>query len=246
MSIRAVAFDIDGTLYPEYKLYLRSMPLVMRYPRFMRAYARARRALRTDVYTEPFREAQAARMLASLKKKVTRDSCSSAADLIEHRICAHWKKVFTGIRPFAGTSEALRKLHAQGYVIGALSDFPLGAKLEVLGLDGYFSVRFSAEDTGHLKPSPVPFAELAERMSCSPHEVLYVGNSLDKDIIGARNYGMYTAHFIAPLRWKRKGGRRTVVRLPDEDDPRLAHIVFSSYHDLPGAVDQLQELIGAI
>lgn len=246
MSIRAVAFDIDGTLYPEYKFYLKNVPLVMRYPRFMRAYARARKSLRSDAYAEPFHEAQASRVLASLRKPVNRDSCSAAAQLIDRRISSYWQRVFRNINPFHGTGEALQELQAHGYAVAALSDFPLGSKLEVLGLDSLFSVRFSAEDTGHLKPSPVPFNELASRLSCSPEEVLYVGNSLSKDIIGARNSGMYAAHFIAPARWNRKGRQRLIVRLPDGDDAKLAHIVFSSYQDLPAAVDQLQELIRAL
>ena len=46
MKIKAVAFDFDGTLYPERSLYIRSAALALRNPRFLWAYQKARSQLR--------------------------------------------------------------------------------------------------------------------------------------------------------------------------------------------------------
>ena len=45
-GIEAIAFDIDGTLYPAWRLNIRILPFVVRHLRFMRAFNRARTEIR--------------------------------------------------------------------------------------------------------------------------------------------------------------------------------------------------------
>ena len=46
MAIQALGFDLDGTLYPAWKMYGASAGLAFRHGKFLQAFARARKLLR--------------------------------------------------------------------------------------------------------------------------------------------------------------------------------------------------------
>ena len=52
MAIRAVGFDIDGTLYPDYRAQWRSIPFFLFHARSVLAFSRTRRILR-DLSEDP-------------------------------------------------------------------------------------------------------------------------------------------------------------------------------------------------
>ena len=52
-GIEAIAFDIDGTLYPAWKLTLRAAPFFIRNIRFMQAFRKVRRILHKHSASEP-------------------------------------------------------------------------------------------------------------------------------------------------------------------------------------------------
>jgi putative hydrolase of the HAD superfamily len=54
-------------------------------------------------------------------------------------------------------------------------------------------VILGSEKIGALKPSPVVFEALRDALGVEAGEILYVGNSLRSDIVGAHNAGMKTA-----------------------------------------------------
>jgi FMN phosphatase YigB (HAD superfamily) len=43
---------------------------------------------------------------------------------------------------------------------------------------------------GSMKPSPVPFIAIAQRTGVHPSRILFIGDSFEKDVIGARAVGM--------------------------------------------------------
>jgi len=246
MTLKAVCFDIDGTLYPERKLYMRSLGPVMRRPRLAYAYSRARKRLREQqTYALPLREQQARLVLEELGKGSTPRRLSRISAGIESSFYGTWNRVFTNIQPFPGTAEALRQLQNSGLMIGALSDFPVGRKLKVLGIDQFFSAALCSEDSGYLKPSAVPFLYAAEQMGYHPGEILFIGNSLSKDILGARKAGMRAAYFsrrVKRLRYRSKSGISAEIDVSErtarefsqaESADNLPHFSFSHYDDLP-------------
>ena len=93
------------------------------------------------------------------------------------------------IRMFDGMSDFLSDL-SQVVPIALLSDFPIGCKLKALKIEGIADYVVSSEDIGRLKPSKLPFRLLYEHFNLSPGQVLYVGDSERKDVLGARNAGM--------------------------------------------------------
>ena len=61
---------------------------------------------------------------------------------------------------------------------------------ERCGLEGMFNFVVFAQDHGIEKPNPRFFGIAVEKAGCSKDEMLNVGDSLDKDVIGASNAGI--------------------------------------------------------
>ena len=189
MDIDAVAFDIDGTLYPNSRMYLNSVLFSLPRLRFLYHFRQVRMRIRSVRPLENFREAQA-QILAELMHI----PYERAKARIEHAIYRRWQRIFRHIRPFPYLSDFLLRLQSHGYPIGVMSDFPVGDKLAHLNLPQVWDCVISSEETGYLKPNPEPFLYLASALGTVPERVLYVGNSYEYDIIGAYNVGMKTAH----------------------------------------------------
>ncbi|MEI6388200.1 MAG: HAD family hydrolase [Spirochaetota bacterium] len=196
---RAVAFDIDGTLYPSMGLYFRNLGFGFRNYRMLRAFAKVRYQLHQmsmDPSMEPgmpsdlpgFRALQA-RILAD----GTSLSFEEAFSWAERTMYGELEASFHDVRLFHGVRATLDAFAASGLRLAALSDFPAPRKLEILGIRDYFEVAMSSEETGFLKPASRPFLTLAERLGVAPGELCYVGNSSRLDVAGAKAVGMGTA-----------------------------------------------------
>ena len=64
--------------------------------------------------------------------------------------------------------------------------------LKRVGADQYFHHFFCAKDLGYKKPSPLFFQAVAENIGLKTSECVMIGDSYDKDIIGAKMAGMKT------------------------------------------------------
>jgi putative hydrolase of the HAD superfamily len=200
-DIRGVAFDLDGTFYPNYRFYLRLVPFVLKEWRYMLAFNQARTDLRAAFREGNFYELQALIMARILKK-----DGAAIKERTERLIYRGWEPLFKKVKPYRYVKEILGDLKAAGLVLGLLSDFPAERKLEYLGLDGYWDTVMCSEQVNRLKPDPAPFLELARRMALPPEQILYVGNSVSYDIVGAKQQGMKAALVSSPLslgRWNR-------------------------------------------
>ncbi len=191
MQIKAVAFDVDGTLYPNASMYLRSIPFALRRLCLMYSFAKVRRQVRKQRPIEDLGETQA-RMLAER----LRISPERARERIDSEIYGTWEKVLDRVSPYPHVRECIESLKELGLAVAVTSDFPVDSKLARLNLDGLFECRLWTERSGYLKPHPEPFVMLAECLGLAPHEILYVGNSYEYDIMGAKRVGMHAAHRV--------------------------------------------------
>jgi putative hydrolase of the HAD superfamily len=197
----AVAFDLDGTLYPNISFYRLLLPFLSKNMRLLRAFGGARAVLRrpaaasADFYTEQ----------AEITAKLLRADAAETKKRIEEAIYLGWEPLFKKVRLYPYVKESLGALKGAGLKLALLSDFPLGKKLEHLGLEGFWDAAFSSEETGRLKPDPLPFTILARRLGVRRERILYVGNSARYDAAGARAAGMKTALIrIAPRLFQKK------------------------------------------
>jgi putative hydrolase of the HAD superfamily len=221
-TVSAVAFDIDGTLYPERSFNLRLLPEILFHPCFLLAFQKARKELHKLASAESqlaennFYEKQAA-LCGSFLKPGTQKTFAKINTLIYKK----WETFFAHIKPFPDAKELVFALKERGLKIGILSDFPVGKKLAYLGLDGLWDAELCSEEIGCLKPSPIPFEALAKSLGIPAGRILYVGNSLHFDHVGAKRAGLKTA-LIVP----RSRRRQALSSVPPPD------IVFSSYREL--------------
>lgn len=187
----AIVFDVDGTLYDNWRMYLRSLPFALGHLRLLRAFSRVRRKIRTIRPIEDFCSLQA-EMLAEELGMGTEE----ARELINRRIYREWEEKLQGMPVNSGVPELLSYLKQESSLkCGVLSDFPIERKLRFLGIEGGWDVALSSEDVGYLKPNPEPFEAAAQRMGVRPEEVLYVGNSYRYDVLGSKAVGMLSAHY---------------------------------------------------
>lgn len=210
MPIEAVAFDIDGTLYPNFRMYLRSIPFALTHLRLMFAYAAVRGEIR---HQRPVDDLQ--QLEAEMLGKRLGVSAERARQRINEEIHGTWESVLDRVPVYPHVRECVSQLKAVGYPVAVTSDFPVERKLDRLGLDDLFECRLWTEESGYLKPHPEPFIQLAACMGHRPEEILYVGNSYEYDVVGARNAGMHAAH---------------LSRRPRQDS--VADFTFSDYRDL--------------
>ncbi|MFH1682753.1 MAG: TIGR02253 family HAD-type hydrolase [Candidatus Woesearchaeota archaeon] len=110
-------------------------------------------------------------------------------------IIAYRKVKVNELVPYAGVKEVLNSLQKKGLKLGVVSDAPrlqAWLRLTEVGLVDYFDVVLGYEDTGEMKPSPLPFRKALKKMKLKPEEVVFVGDNLRRDIAGARKVGMKT------------------------------------------------------
>ncbi|HOX91295.1 MAG TPA: HAD family hydrolase [Spirochaetales bacterium] len=206
MIIKAVGFDLDGTLYPAGALYLHMVPNAAHSLKLFSAFNRVRHRLRdeptiTDIYRSapPTSIDEFHRSQAHLVAESVGMDEEAVYQHIERYFYRGSEDCFSSIKMFPGVQACLSELRSMGLALGLLSDFPAQRKLELMGLGRAFDVVATSESTGLLKPDTCSFAALAKSLGCTANEVLYVGNSERYDVAGAKAAGMHSA-FISTCR----------------------------------------------
>lgn len=190
----AVAFDLDGTLYPNREFFVRLAPFAARNARLLRAFGRARGIIRgeqelsPDVARHDFYDYQA-RLVADILGRPA-DETRARIETLMYR---GWEPIFSRVRLFPRARALLDDIRGAGMRLGLLSDFPPVTKLANLGLAGIWDAVLCSEEVGALKPSALPFGALARELGVPAGRVLYVGNSRRYDVEGAARAGMGTA-----------------------------------------------------
>ena len=209
---QAVTFDVDGTLFSIQRMIIRNIFTMLPLLGFFRDLHKVRAGLRGEGPFEDFRNEQARRLAEHLGTTE-----EQAARQVERVIDQHWMRVFKNVRPFKGVRPALQTLMERGLLVALISDYPLGKKLEGMGLaDLPFAAQINSEDIGALKPHPAPFIEAAEKLGVEPGRVLHIGDREDCDVAGALAAGMHAARF-------HRGKKPSATR---------AEIVFSDWRKL--------------
>lgn len=94
---------------------------------------------------------------------------------------------------FPETEEVLRRLHDEGYILGAVSDWQ-STLLEILRhleLTQYLSFVVVSAILGVGKPDPFLFREALRRAQVQPEEAVFVGDTYVTDVLGARAAGIH-------------------------------------------------------
>ncbi len=190
-GVRLVAFDVDGTLY-------RQAPL-----RLYMAAELALHAVRScDVTTirvlsryrrirERMGEAETADFLPALVTETAR-TCGVAEEQVRS-VVAEWIER-RPLRHLAGCRyprlpELFAALRRKGKSVGILSDYPVAAKLQALGLTADHAVCAEDPDIGVLKPHPKGLLALIDAAGATPRATVLIGDRPDRDGLAAQRAG---------------------------------------------------------
>ena len=210
--LRAVVFDVDGTLYRQAPLRRRlALALVRAYAsapcegiaavRALAAYRRAQEQLRGS----PDQHGD----LGATQLAVTavRARCDPAwLQLLVTRWLEHAPLALVPSAAWPGAIELLRALVANGLRLAVVSDYPAEAKLRALGIASLFDVVVAAQDpdVGRFKPSDAGIRAALRRLGVRPEEAAYVGDRVHIDAPAAASAGVEC--FIVGAR-ARRGAR---------------------------------------
>jgi putative hydrolase of the HAD superfamily len=195
--IRAVLFDLDGTLYRQapVRALMALESLTMPLGGLASAPARWRALL---AYRKAHERLRAQPGQGSLNDALI--SAAAAATGLERgeveRLVNDWMLMrplkYLRANRARGIEALLDLLERAGVRIGVFSDYPAEGKLRALGLGDRFSpVLCSLDQTiNALKPHPRGFLRACEMWQLQPHEVLVVGDRADADAAGAEAAGM--------------------------------------------------------
>jgi FMN phosphatase YigB (HAD superfamily) len=196
--IRAVLFDVDGTLYHARWMRLRMAASLLLLPlrgprralaviRHLRSYRRALEEVRdwppSDENVAVAHLMRAAQLAGDEPDRVR----ATVEDWFMKRPLPYLRRCRR-----AGLLELLEQLRRAGCQIGFFSDYPVEDKLDALGVREFASVCLSAGDpeVNAFKPRPQGFQRACEVWGLAPAEVLYVGDRPEVDAAGAVAAGM--------------------------------------------------------
>lgn len=95
------------------------------------------------------------------------------------------------------------------------------AEIRMLGLDQWWDVIVMSSDHGISKPAPELFHLALEQLQVSPAEAIYVGDSIEHDVVGARNAGLKVVHInredlvVDPSQSRADWSIRSLEQLPE-------------------------------
>lgn len=195
--IQAVIFDIDNTLYSYDDAHAVAWKALCGYAwehlnmdteQFQRRHAQAQ-----AIVTQRLGADCAALHDRQLRYQVLLEE---AGKPLHHAIAMndlYWSQLINAAKPSPGILECLAFLKEKGYTIGVGTDMTIDyqlKKLEALRLLPYFDFIVSSEEVNVEKPHPKLFACCAEKAGAAMENCLFIGDSLKKDVLGARAAGM--------------------------------------------------------
>lgn len=220
-NIKAIYFDFGGTLdcngvtWKErfYPIYL-EMGITVSKEKFDRAFYDSDDSILAEKpFDLPFKETlrlQVSRVFNGLKI----DNENLAHEVADR----FWESSLLNLEE---NRKVLETLKAK-YLLGIISNFygNLPSIIREVGYEELFNVVIDSTRVGFLKPDPKIFYEALDPVGLSPSQAVYVGDSIARDMSGAKGVGM-------PHIWLRgeKSGENSLCCPHDKSINRLADLI---------------------
>jgi HAD superfamily hydrolase (TIGR01662 family) len=206
MRIKAVLFDMFDTLMLIERGHMFYNPSLRKahkflvangvnvgFAEFQQAYIKARDALYAEAdvrLEEPHFNVRVANALHDLGYEFDVNSPT-----VSGATAAFCEEFMTFVRIDENTESVLRELHGK-YKLGVVSNFAIPEcvvkLLETHGLDRLFEVVVVSGAVNKRKPHPEIFQKALEKLGVDAGETVFVGDTVDADIKGAKDMGMKT------------------------------------------------------
>jgi putative hydrolase of the HAD superfamily len=204
MTVDAVLFDLDDTLYPYAPCNeagkqgafeaARERGYDLDREAFEDLYQRGRRETKRDTAGAAAAHSRTLYFKHALRSHVRRPVPGHALAFAE----AFWSAYLAAIEPFPGPEETLLELADAGVAVGIATDLTTRIqlrKLRVLGIDERVDAVVTSEEAGREKPGSVVFTLPLARLNSRPADAVMVGDAPAKDIAGGNAVGLETVLF---------------------------------------------------
>ncbi|UIP00609.1 HAD family hydrolase [Halobaculum sp. CBA1158] len=207
MTVDAVLFDLDDTLYPydpcneagkraAFEAY-RDRGGTLDADGFEASRARARRATKREIpatAASHSRHIYYTRLVDDLPGPFDAGLARALGD-------AYWNAYLDEMVAFENALETLAALREANVAVAVVTNLTTRVqlrKLARLGVDEHLDAFVTSEEVGREKPAAPVFTTALARLDRTPSEALVVGNSPANDIEGGNALGMETALFNGP------------------------------------------------
>jgi len=192
MSIKAVLFDLDNTLIDFMKMKKEACRSAIKaminaglkmkkregYEKLMECYFRV--GLDSSIAFTKFLEEQVGK---------------ADEKILQAGIKGYQKTKPNYLKPYPYVLETLETLKSLGLKLGIVTDAPREKalqRLNAMNITKYFGMIITLDDTGVGKKDLLPLELAMKKLNLSPEEILFVGDSLRRDIEPAKKIGMKT------------------------------------------------------
>ncbi|MFC7069747.1 HAD family hydrolase [Halobaculum lipolyticum] len=233
MSVDAVLFDLDDTLYPYDPCNEAGRRAAFE------TYRDRGGGLDADAF-----EARRSRARAATKREVPATASSHNRHIYYGRVVAdlpgpfdaglarelgdaYWDAYLDEMTAFddaLDTLATLREANVDVAVVTNLTTRVQLRKLSRLGVDRHLDALVTSEEVGREKPAAPVFTTALARLDCPPSDALVVGNSPHNDVEGANALGIETALFNGPAEATDGDGDPDDLRTPDHRLDSLAAV----------------------
>ena len=189
--VRAIMFDLDNTLIDFFHFKLKCCSAAI--DAMIKAGLKVKKRKAIGIFNQLYGQ------YGMEYKYIFQKFLKIAAGKIDYRILSYgliaYRKERTGcLNAYPGVKDTINKLK-KNYKIAIISDAPrqkAWMRIDLMGLDKLVDVVITFDDTKRKKPNSLPFIKALKRLKLKPSEVLMVGDSISRDMQGAKRLGMKT------------------------------------------------------
>ncbi|TVS01387.1 MAG: phosphoglycolate phosphatase [Rhodobacteraceae bacterium] len=219
-ALRAVVFDLDGTL-------IHSAPQIWRAANLVLSEAGLPEV--SFAQSRDFIGRGARIFVERMERAVAGSNEAARTEHLHARFLHYYEHAHEGTEVYPHVPEMLEAFRAQGLALGLCTNKPMGptrGMLAYLGWTEVFAYVIGGDSLPVAKPDPAPLLAVLRALDCVPEQVVYIGDSETDAEAAARAglcFGLFTEGY-------RKG--------PVEALAPQFH--FSDYRDLPAALAQMR------
>jgi len=193
---KGILLDLDNTLYDYAPCHTKALDMVLIY--FGRLLDKDSEFLhlihkeaRQQIHEELTGTAASHNRLLYFQRMLEIVNYPSVSDALEGYYI-YWDAFIAHIKLFDGVEEFLKNNNAKIAMVTDLTADVQHKKIHYLKLDQYIDCLVTSEEAGQEKPSPEIFHKALEKLKLSSDQVCMIGDSYEKDILGANALGIPT------------------------------------------------------
>jgi putative hydrolase of the HAD superfamily len=247
-AVQGIGFDLFGTLVLQERFSfeqcidalhhcLSTSGLPLEKGRFVQVYREINRGFMEQAATdgrETHNRLWVAGALQALGHAVDpEDAC------VVQAVEAYFEPFIRSCQLIPGTYEMLESLVGQ-YRLALVSNFTHPPALEQIlasvGIAPFFEEILISGRLGFRKPHPAVFAELARRLGLNPADIMFVGDELPADIVGAQEAGMRTVWMTYRQRLERPSPLSGFLGISEQGGDIRPDYVIASWSEFPAAL----------